>query len=97
MGGGYNASDVIFESKNQEYLSEQEISLNMYEYSLDFVQDPWAENFNSNREAKFSAMQIGMRRAINNVLGFNHYRFISLKPETLAWYNQSPDISDLKK
>lgn len=97
MGGGYNASDVIFESENQKYLSEQEIILNMYEYSLDFVQDPWAENFNSNREAKFSAMQVGMRRAINHVLGFNHYRFTSIAPETLAWYNQSPDISDLKK
>ena len=97
MGGGYNASDVIFESENQEYLSEQEINLNMYEYSLDFVQDPWAENFNSNSEAKFSAMQVGMRRAINHVLGFNHYRFTSVAPETLAWYNQSPDISDLKK
>ena len=97
MGGGYNGSTVAFDTENVQYIDEKMIDLDMYGYALDFKQDPWVDNFMGSPQAIFSAMQVGMRRAINHVLGFNHYRFTSIAPETLAWYNQSPDISDLKK
>ena len=89
MGGGLNTTDIFYDNS---YFNE-EFSLNPYAYTLD-KSSPYTDI--NNTQAKIDSMLIGMGRAAFGLLGFNDWSYLTLNPSLAKWYNQSPNINDLK-
>ena len=90
MGGGPNLSDVITDNNLLNF------SVDPYLYSLE-LSTPMVPDFNTNNEAKRETMLIAMTRASSNVLGFEPYTFYAMGPEEHLYYNETPNLSDLRK
>ncbi len=89
MGGGVNLSDVVSETELMNF------SVDPYLYALD-LETEMVPDFNTNPEAKRKTMLIAMTRASSNILGFEPYCFYSIDVSKHLWYQEVPNINDLR-
>lgn len=89
MGGGVNLSDVVSETELMNF------SVDPYSYALD-LETEMVPDFNTNPEAKRKTMLIAMTRASSNILGFEPYCFYSIDVSKHLWYQEVPNINDLR-
>ena len=94
QGGGYNVSDVVMDDE-LEVLFNELCVINPYEYSLKLKQE-FVPDFNASAIAKLEAMRIAMLRATSNVTGFNEYKIQGLLNNSAKWFNENPNINELK-
>lgn len=95
MGGGLNLSQVIMDDQNAVNFQD-EFEIDPYTYSLGLSVDFGYDDFNTNSEAKYATMKVAMLRASSNVFGFNSYKYTTLSNFKHPWFNENPNLNDLR-